>query len=334
MTLSVDAAMACFAPQLPLAVALSGGADSTALLLACVRRWPGQIVAVHINHGLQNAAAAFEQHCRAVCADFQVPLQVVAVQAQATKGESPEDAARKARYKAFDDLALVDTAQTAIKSIAFAHNADDQVETMLIALSRGSGLAGLSAMPAQWHRSAQVCYRPLLDVSAADIRRWLHAQGQGWVEDPTNSDLRFTRNRIRHRIVPALREAFPHVADAFARSARHAAQAQTLLDALAQQDLAAWGHGGGTLPDGLPIQSLRQLGIERQANVLRYWLKARYGVIPSTAQLVQLQHQLAACTTRGHRIHLRVASGFAQREAGLLTWLSTSAGPTHVQAFE
>lgn len=319
MTLSVDAAMAQFAPQLPLAVALSGGADSTALLLACVCRWPGQVVAVHINHGLQSAASSFEQHCQALCAALQVPLQVVAVQAKAAKGESPEDAARKARYKAFDALVLEDTARKAIKSIAFAHNADDQVETILLALSRGSGLAGLSAMPAQWHRGDTTCHRPLLEVSAADIRSWLQTQEQPWVEDPSNADMRFTRNRIRHSIVPALREAFPHVADAFARSARHAAQAQGLLDALAQQDLAPWGQGGA-LPEGLPIQGLRLLSAERQANVLRYWLKARYGAVASAAQLDQLQHQLAACSTRGHRIHLRIASGFAQREGRLLTW--------------
>ena len=131
MTLSLDAAMARFAPQLPLAVALSGGADSTALLVACARRWPGQVLAVHINHGLQAAASDFEQHCQALCAALQVPLHVVAVQAQAAKGESPEDAARKARYKAFDTLTLADTAQSAMKSIAFAHNADDQVETII-----------------------------------------------------------------------------------------------------------------------------------------------------------------------------------------------------------
>lgn len=319
MTLSVDAAMARFAPQLPLAVALSGGADSTALLLACVRRWPGQVCAVHINHGLQAAASTFEQHCRAVCAALQVPLEVVSVQAEAAKGESPEDAARKARYKAFDALALADTVQAAIKFIAFAHNADDQVETILLALSRGSGLAGLSAMPTQWQRGDTTCYRPLLEVNAADIRSWLQAQGQPWVEDPSNADMRFTRNRIRLSIVPALREAFPHVADAFARSARHAAQAQTLLDTLAQQDMVPWGRGD-VLPDGLPIQGLRQLSTERQANVLRYWLKARYGAVPSAAQLDQLQHQLAACSTRGHRIHIRLASGFAQREGCLLTW--------------
>lgn len=319
MTLSVDAAVARWEPHLPLAVALSGGADSTALLLACARRWPGQVVAVHINHGLQAAASSFEQHCQTLCTALQLPLHVVTVQAQAAKGESPEDAARKARYKAFDALALVNTGLVAIKSIAFAHNADDQVETVLLALSRGSGLAGLSAMPAQWQRGDKTCHRPLLEVSAADIRAWLQAQGQPWVEDPTNADMRFTRNRIRRHIVPALREAFPHVADAFARSARHAAQAQTLLDILAQQDLAPWGQGGA-LPDGLPIQGLRLLSTERQANVLRYWLKARFGAMPSAAQLDQLQHQLAACSTRGHCIHLRVASGFAQRVGRLLIW--------------
>lgn len=321
MTLSIDAAMARFVPELPLVVALSGGADSTAMLLACVRRWPGQVFAVHINHGLQAAASVFEQHCQALCAALQVPLHIVAVQAKATKGESPEDAARKARYKAFDALALVNSAQVAIKSIAFAHNADDQLETVLLALSRGSGLAGLSAMPAQWQRGNKTCYRPLLEVSAVDIRAWLQAQGQPWAEDPTNADMRFTRNRIRHSIVPALRQSFPHVADAFARSARHAAQAQSLLNALAQQDLAAWGQGGA-LPDGLPIQGLRQLSPERQANVLRYWLKARFGAVASAAQLDQLQHQLTACSTRGHRIRIRLALGFAQREGRMLTWCS------------
>ena len=320
MTLSIDAAMARWAPRLPMAVALSGGADSTALLLACARRWPGQVAAVHVNHGLQAAASNFEQHCKSLCEALQVPLQVVAVEARASKGESPEDAARKARYKAFDALAVADTAQAAIKSIAFAHNADDQVETMVLALSRGSGLAGLSAMPAQWQRGDLTCHRPLLDVCAADIRAWLQAQGQHWVEDPTNTDLRFTRNRIRHSIVPALRQAFPHMADAFARSARHAAQAQSLLDTMAQQDLAPWVQDSA-VPAGLPIEGLRRLSLERQANALRYWLKARYGVMPSAAQLDQLQRQLAACSTRGHRIHIRLASGFAQREGRLLTWV-------------
>lgn len=320
MTLSVDTAMDRFSPVLPLVIALSGGADSTALLLACVRRWPGQVRAVHVNHGLQAAAISFEQHCELLCQELQVPLHVVKVNAAAAKGESPEDAARKARYQAFDALALEDTAYSATNSIAFAHNADDQAETLLLALSRGSGLAGISAMPQQWHRGALSCYRPLLEVCAADIRDWLTGQGRGWVEDPTNTDLRFTRNRIRHTVVPALREAFPHVLDAFARSARHAAQAQTLLDTMAQQDLLQLVDAQAGKGDGLPIAQLRTLERARQANVLRYWFKERFGVVASAAQLDQLQHQLQACTTRGHSIHIRLGGGFARRVGRLLTW--------------
>src|SRR5574343_79382 len=113
MTSTVDAAIARFTPQLPLLVAFSGGADSTALLWACARRWPGQVMALHINHGLQTAAAQFEQQCRALCAQLEVPFFVARVQAQPARGESPEDAARTARYKAFDALAPVNPALAA-----------------------------------------------------------------------------------------------------------------------------------------------------------------------------------------------------------------------------
>ncbi len=149
----LDAALDRFHPVLPLAVGLSGGADSTALLLACAQRWPGQLQAIHVHHGLQAAADGFEQHCRQLCAQLQVPLQVQRVDARPVPGQSPEDAARQARYQAFSAAALDSQAQAAIKSIALAHHADDQVETLLLALSRGAGVAGLAAMPAQWQRA-------------------------------------------------------------------------------------------------------------------------------------------------------------------------------------
>lgn len=306
-----------FRPALPLAVAFSGGADSTALLLACADRWPGQIVALHINHGLQAAAATFEEHCRALCAQLQVPLRVRQVDARHTSGQSPEDAARQARYKAFSALALMEHAQAAIKSIALAQHADDQVETLLLALSRGAGLAGLSAMPAHWQREGLDFHRPLLSVSSADIRTWLAQRGAHFVEDPTNQDERFTRNRIRARILPALQVAFPQFRDTFARSASHAAQAQSLLDEVAEQDLGLVGRSG----DGAPlIKSLQGMSRARQANVLRYWLKSHFQVIPSAAQLTELLDQVAACLTRGHRIHIKVGQGYAQRSGEVLTW--------------
>ena len=172
-TQSFDAAMRAFAPALPLAVGLSGGADSTALLLACARRWPGQVQAIHVHHGLQAAADGFEQHCVRLCRELQVPLSVQRLDARPTPGQSPEDAARQARYKAFEAVALDGKAQVAIKSIALAQHADDQIETVLLALSRGAGVAGLAAMPACWERAGLQWYRPLLRVSAADVRHWL-----------------------------------------------------------------------------------------------------------------------------------------------------------------
>ncbi|HEY5580179.1 MAG TPA: tRNA lysidine(34) synthetase TilS, partial [Rhodoferax sp.] len=142
--------MAAFTPTLPLAVAFSGGADSTALLLACAEKWPGQVHAIHIHHGVQAAGDDFERHCQTFCAQWSLPLVVKRVDARHASGQSPEDVARRARYKAFEAVALVEYAQEAIKSIAIAQHADDQVETLLLALSRGAGLPGMSAMPATW----------------------------------------------------------------------------------------------------------------------------------------------------------------------------------------
>ncbi|MHA7601772.1 tRNA lysidine(34) synthetase TilS [Alicycliphilus sp. T452] len=313
MTQSFDAAMQAFAPRLPLAVGLSGGADSTALLLACAGRWPGQVHAFHVHHGLQAAADGFERHCVALCARLQVPLSVRRVDARHASGQSPEDAARQARYKAFEALALDNQARAAIGTIALAQHADDQVETLLLALSRGAGVAGLAAMPAQWQRGGLHWSRPLLRVAGADVRAWLQQQGEPWVEDPTNADERYTRNRIRRRLLPALQQAFPHFRDTFARSCAHAAQAGELLQELARADLAAVGQPPR-------IAALRLLSRARQANVLRHWLRSAHGTTPASAQLDALLDQIAACATRGHRIHLKVGSGHVVREGDALGW--------------
>lgn len=313
MSRTLAQALQDFAPGLPLAVAYSGGADSTALLLACAEKWPGQVSAIHIHHGLQAAADAFEQHCRAFCERLGVPLQVRRVDAHPAPGQSPEEAARRARYEAFCDITLADTAPHAIKNIAIAQQADDQAETLLLALSRGAGLPGLSAMPAQWARDGIRYYRPLLDVPGAELRRWLRERGETWIEDPTNADQQFTRNRIRARLLPALDEAFPQFRDTFARSAAHAAEAQRLLNEVAAEDLAQLGQ-----PPQIAL--LQRLSRARQANVLRHWLRSAHGTVPSAAQLNELLDQIAACTTRGHRIRLKVGSGFVERQGAVLAW--------------
>jgi tRNA(Ile)-lysidine synthase len=311
--------IAALQPPLPLAVAFSGGADSTALLVACARRWPGQVSAIHVHHGLQAAADDFELACRTMCEQLQVPLSVVRVDARNAPGESPEDAARKARYASLGQAALASGAKT----VLVAQHADDQVETMLLALSRGAGLPGLAAMPGRFERGGMQFERPLLGVSAVEIRAWLAQEGIAFVEDPTNADVAFTRNRIRRELLPALERTFPQFRETFARSAQHAAQAQELLAALAAEDLAVIGNPP-------VIGQLRALPRARQANVLRHWLRSGHEAAPSAAQLEELLDQVDACTTRGHRLRLKVADGFIIREGEILQFSRTPGPPAAV----
>ena len=315
MTQSLDQALSGFNPTLPLGVALSGGADSTALLAACAEKWPNQITALHVNHGLQEAASTFEAQCVALCARLSVPLRVARIHAGHAAGESPEDAARRARYRTLVDLALADCAHDAIHSIAIAQHANDQAETFMLALSRGAGLAGLSGMAPLWVRDGITFYRPLLGVTTVELRAWLKQRNLPYCEDPTNEDARFTRNRIRRDLMPAFLAAFPQGLDTVARSARHAAQGQEILEEVGRDD---WQSAA---VEGVPqLKLLQSLSPSRQANALRVWLKTTYGVIPSHAQLSELQRQIAACRTRGHRIHIKVATGFVERNRLGLNW--------------
>ncbi len=293
----------------PWAVAYSGGADSTALLLAAHALWSGRVQALHVHHGLQAAADAFERHAVQTCQRLGVPLHIARVDASHLRGQSPEEAARRARYSALADLAR----EHGAACVLLGQHAQDQLETLLLALSRGAGLPGLSAMPEAMKRHG-VCFgRPLLAVDGRALRSWLLARRIGHAEDPTNADERYTRNRIRARVLPALAQAFPACLDTFARSARHAAQAQQLLDEVAAQDLAATG-----VPPS--IRALQGLSRARQANLLRHWLRQGWSVAPSEAQLGECLDQIAACTTRGHRIRLKVATGFLEREGTVLRY--------------
>lgn len=309
----VTGAIASFSPGLPVAVAYSGGADSTALLVACARRWPGQVRAIHVHHGLQAAADGFEQHCIETCERLGLPLAVRRVDARHAPGQSPEDAARRSRYATLESAAQQEWGG-AVRDIALAQHADDQVETMLLALSRGAGLPGLAAMPARWEQGGITWHRPLLAVPGPAIRQWLAEQQLGWIEDPTNADAAFTRNRIRSKLLPALAETFPQFRETFARSASHCAQAQKLLAEVGQQDLALT----GAPPQ---IRLLQGLPRARQANALRLWLQRDHATSASAAQLEELLGQVAACTTRGHAIAIKVGHGFVERHGANLAFI-------------
>ena len=311
------AALRGLALPLPAAVAFSGGADSTALLIAACQVWPGRIHAIHIHHGLQERADDFERHCQAVCDQLDVPLHAIRVRAGHQTGESPEDAARKARYAALAQTA----ASLGLQAVLLGHHADDQVETMLLALSRGAGLPGLAAMPACFERHGMSFRRPLLGIPAKPLREWLAGQGVEVIEDPTNADTAFTRNRIRHAILPALEQSFPQFRETFARTARHAAQAQELLTELAVGDLSLVGNPP-------LIAELRRLSRARQANVLRHWLRTAGDAAASTAQMEELLDQVAACTTRGHSIGMKVAGGRVELRQGVLRYITSAQNPS------
>jgi tRNA(Ile)-lysidine synthase len=287
-------------------VAYSGGADSTALLIETHQQFPHHTIAFHIHHGLQTAADGFVTHCQAFCDARQIPLFVAYVDAKHASGESPEDAARGARYKALIDLAKSHGVVESGGRVLLGQHADDQVETLLLALSRGAGLGGLSAMPASFERGSVQFQRPMLQRRAAEIRASLNQSGTAFIEDPTNTDKAFTRNKIRLDVLPTLQAAFPEYAATFSRSISHIAEANDLLASLAGIDLERVG-----VPPR--IKDLQLLAANRQANSLRFWLKSVHGVIPSTAQLDELLKQVAACQTRGHQIRLKIASGFVIR---------------------
>ena len=310
-------ALAQWQPALPVAVAYSGGADSTALLWACLQRFPGQVAAIHVNHGLQAAATDFEAHCRQQCALWGVPLQICQVAAHNAPGQSPEDAARIARYQALEQAARAGIGGLAIKTIVLAQHADDQVETVLLALSRGAGVAGLAGMRPAWEHGGLHWARPYLGLASQQIRDDLQCLSIDWIDDPTNADSAFTRNRIRAQVTPALALAFPQFAKTLARSSAHAAQAAELLDDLAQMDLQAVGSPPA-------IKALQALSGARLANVLRYWLRTAHGQSPTAAQLAQLQHQLRQCTTRGHQIHIKVGWGYIERRGVVIDWYNPS----------
>lgn len=290
-------------------VAYSAGGDSTALLAAAAQVWPGRVVALHVHHGLQAAADGFEATARQVSAGLGVPLQVRHVDARHAPGQSPEDAARQLRYRTLADMAT----QAGIALVLLGQHADDQVETLLLALSRGAGLPGLAAMPERFVRHGVAFGRPWLALPAGTLRQWVVDRGLPFVDDPSNADPRFTRNRIRSQLMPVWQACFPGFRDTLARSARHAAQAQSLLEELAREDLLAVG-----CPPG--VSALQVLSRQRQSNVLRHWIRQEAGAAPSEAQLSELLDQVDACRTRGHDLHIRVGGGFVRRDGKCLVY--------------
>ena len=270
-------------PEVSLCVAFSGGADSTALLAALseLPRPPRALRALHIDHRLLPASRRWSAHCRRVARRLKVPLAVRTATIARARGESLEAAARAQRYR------LLAAALGPGEALLTAHHQDDQLETVLLQLLRGSGVAGLAAMPAVAPFGHGVLVRPLLTVTRAALSGWVRAQRLTWVEDESNAQLRADRNYLRARVLPLIRERWPSAAATVSRSARHAAEAQRLLDLLGEADA-----GRASCGAMLSAKLLRRLSSDRRRNALRFWIAAAAVLTPPATRLDEIARTL------------------------------------------
>lgn len=297
-----------FPQEVSLCVAFSGGADSTALLaaLAALPRPPLKLRAVHVDHRLHPRSRRWSAHCRRVARALGVPLEVRTARVERAPGESLEAVARTARYAQLA-VALKDG-----EALLTAHHEDDQLETVLLQLLRGAGLAGIAAMPARATFARGLLVRPLLAWPREELLAFDRAQGLEWIEDPMNSDLHLDRNYLRARVLPPMRARWPGLAATVTRTARHAAEAQRLLDELGRADAARAAYGAA-----LSAKALRSLTPERRRNALRVWITAAGYRAPPASRLEEIAGPLLAARFDAQPC-VQWQGGRVQREADLL----------------
>ncbi|HEY6240330.1 MAG TPA: tRNA lysidine(34) synthetase TilS [Burkholderiales bacterium] len=271
-------------PGAHLALGLSGGVDSVALLsilLDLAPRLQFSLRAVHVNHGISRNAARWSGFCAQLCAKLQIPLQLETADIGPYRHLGLEGAARRARYEVF--------ARADADFVVLAQHRDDQAETLLLRLLRGAGLRGLAAMSSvrSLIGTRARLLRPLLGASRAEIEGYAGLRGLEWIEDESNLDTLRRRNFLRHEVFPLLERQFPAARATIARAADHINEARELLDELARSDFE---RAGGAA--GVDIRNLHLLGRARAKNLLRYWCEAQ-GVEPlSAARTAELLRQL------------------------------------------
>lgn len=315
------------------AVAYSGGRDSTALLhatLVAARDLGVVVVALHVHHGLSVHADAWVRHCREACARWAaaglpISLAVARLRTAPRAGDSIEAWARQERYAALKRLAWRHGADL----VLLAHHRGDQAETLILQALRSAGVAGLSGMPRSIERNGLRWARPWLDRPRGAIEEYVREQGLSYIDDDSNADERYARNRLRQRVWPALEQAFPEAEPAFAAAATWAQQATACLDEVAASDLSAI-----TGANGLSLSALQKLSAARRINALRSWLRCQTGAAPPASLITRLGDELfgdgpaswplAGGTLRRYRGHLswqgpRVAADAASRPESTLS---------------
>ncbi len=302
---------------------LSGGIDSVVLLHAlksAAMKARCELAALHVNHQINPAAGKWARSCQAYCRKLGVPLTIVKV--KVPRAASVEAAAREVRYAAFSAVPA--------DCVVLAHNLDDQVETLLLQLLRGTGVKGASGMPVLREATRGVrspgtrqhappaILRPLLDVSRTEILAYARAHQLKWVEDDSNENCDFDRNFLRHRVLPVIAKRYPAYRTTLARASRNFAEAAVLLDELARID-------AGADSGGLRLATLRSLSAPRARNAVRHFLAAHGVMMPNELRLDECVRQ--ARDARGGRFAVNLGRYELRGHAGELHVVAVAAPP-------
>jgi len=310
---------------------LSGGMDSMVLLESLAELGRDHALpplrAIHVHHGLHPEADDWAEQCLRETAVRNIPLVIERV--QIPSGASIEAQARKARYAAFAKH------MGASDCLLLAHHRDDQLETLLFRMLRGTGLRGLAGMPISRPLSRGKLLRPLLEQPRTELLAWAKAKGLTWIEDPANHDSRFARSALRHDLLPRLRQGWPAVDNNLLMLASHAREANELLDERAAEDVQ-WLSGDLDDPwlnawPSLQLAGLLTLSSARRSNLLRYWLRS-HGLRASQRRLQTLEQQLEGASDSQPIVELEGAR--VQRSSGRLWLVDPEASSAGVQQIE
>ncbi len=276
-------------------VAYSGGVDSHVLLHLCasIKLLKDKITAVYVHHGLQAEAESWAKHCEKTAEGLDVDFLVLRVNAFAKSGESPEEAARNARYTALKSLMDSDD------MLLLAQHREDQIETVLLQLFRGSGLRGLSGMPESMAFGQGVMLRPLLNVSKQTINDYARSHQLSWVEDPSNQCNDYDRNFLRNAVVPLLKQRWPAIDKTVSRSAKHCADAEVLVSEVADE---LFGSVFNEADKTLCIARLLEHHSHQQQLVIRHWFQRLGLKMPAQAFVGRILGQVVAASENSNPV--------------------------------
>lgn len=287
-------------------VGYSGGLDSS-VLLHILYRWlaqknlPIQLIAVHVNHGLNVAADAWQEHCQKFAGKLAVPLVLKNV--EVAKKSSPEEAARDARYVAFQNILGPDDL------LLLAHHSRDQAETFLLRAMRGSGVRGLAGIPIMRPLGRGHLLRPLLRIDPACLYQYAQAENLAWIEDDSNQDISVPRNYLRHRVLPRIESRWPQTLDALTRSTKHLREAGELLRDLGQEDL----RRAVTGPRQISLAVFCQQRQRRRCNLLMTWFEQE-GIAPCAEKtIMEIDRQITQGKSLMFRLHSARLAVFDQK---------------------